>query len=152
MKSFLGKLFRHLATFYWSHCLPHTITEQRIMYCSVHQSSVDSSAPSILRSGVRIPSTPSTIFPYLVKFCTKLSLCWAKDKNKQKEAWVGPFLRRTNCRFLYNGTFDENYLLISFRFGSFPLIFKIFVFQRLSDCIALQRRYYSFEFNIINIL
>ena len=46
---------------------------------------VDSSAPSILRFKVRIPSTPSTILPLTVK----LSLCWKRTKINKKRPCSG---------------------------------------------------------------
>ena len=44
------------------------------------------SMPTVLRSQVRIPSTPSMLFPFIVNFCLYLSLCRGKDENKPKEA------------------------------------------------------------------
>ena len=52
-------------------------------------SSVDSSVPSILPPRVRVPSTPSMLF-----FNLYLSFeleCEKNEKNKQKEAEIGPF-------------------------------------------------------------
>ena len=43
-----------------------------------------SSAHTILRPRARIPSTPSTLFQFVL-------LEWEKDENKQKEAGIGPF-------------------------------------------------------------
>ena len=51
-------------------------------------SSVVSSAPTILRLWVRIPSTPSTLFQFVL-----LRLQHEKDENKQKEAGIGPFFK-----------------------------------------------------------
>ena len=49
-------------------------------------SSVVSSAPTILRPWVRIPSTPSTLSSiYLLKLYPE------NNENKQKEAGFGPF-------------------------------------------------------------
>ena len=51
-------------------------------------SSVVSSAPTILRLWVRIPSTPSTLFQFVL-----LRLQHEKDENKQKKAGIGPFFK-----------------------------------------------------------
>ena len=52
-------------------------------------SSVDSSAPAILRPVGQIPSTPSMLFPFVVKFCTIVSIAlkWPKIN---REACLGP--------------------------------------------------------------
>ena len=45
--------------------------------------------PTILRPRVRIPSTPSTLFQFvLLKFYRE------NNENKQKEAGIGPFLKK----------------------------------------------------------
>ena len=50
-------------------------------------SSMVLSAPTILRRPwVRIPSTPSTLFQFVL-----LKLYREKNENKQKEAGIGPF-------------------------------------------------------------
>ena len=49
------------------------------------QSSVDPFAPPILRPRVWFPSTTSKLFQFIFE------LWWEKDKNKQKEAGIGPF-------------------------------------------------------------
>ena len=51
-------------------------------------SSVDLSAPTILLPQIRVPSTPSTLFSFIV-FVQYLSC--EKNENKQKEAGFGPF-------------------------------------------------------------
>ena len=56
--------------------------------CCRH-SSVDS---SMLPSRVRVPSTPSTLLSFKVKFVLYLSC--ERNENKQKEAGFGPFLRK----------------------------------------------------------
>ena len=61
-------------------------------------SSVVSSAPTILHPWVQIPSTPSVLFQFLL-----LKLWWEKDDNKQKEAEIGPFLKKT-IYYLLNKT------------------------------------------------
>ena len=57
-------------------------------------SSVVSSAPTILRPQVRIPSTPSMLFQFVL-----LKLYRENDENKQKEAGIGPFLKTNYDRF-----------------------------------------------------
>ena len=52
-----------------------------------HHSSVVSSAPTILQPRVRIPSTPSMLFQFVL-----LKLYRENNENKQKEAGIGPFL------------------------------------------------------------
>ena len=49
--------------------------------------------PTILWSWVRIPSTPSTLFPFLVKFC------WGKDDNKQKKRPSLAHLKNIVCAY-----------------------------------------------------
>ena len=50
---------------------------------------VDSSASTILRPRVRIPSTPYKFFQFVL-----LKLNGEKDENKQKEAGIGPFEKK----------------------------------------------------------
>ena len=47
-------------------------------------------ASTILRSRVRISSTPSTLLPFIVKFVLYLTLCWEKVHIKQKSGRVSP--------------------------------------------------------------
>ena len=55
-------------------------------------SSVDSSAPSILLPWVWLPSMPSTLFSFMVKFFLYLSVqCEKRMKTNKKEAGFGPF-------------------------------------------------------------
>ena len=54
---------------------------------------LDSSAPSILRSQVRIPSTPSMLLSSNIVLY--LSLYLEKDENKHKEAGLGQCLKDT---------------------------------------------------------
>ena len=49
---------------------------------------MDSSAPTILLPRVRVPSTPSTLFSFIVFV---LYLSCEKNENKQKGAGFGPF-------------------------------------------------------------
>ena len=56
-----------------------------------HHSSVDSSAPSILRSWVWIPSLQSKLFPFII--ILYLSLYQENDENKQKEEGVWPIFK-----------------------------------------------------------
>ena len=51
--------------------------------------SVDSSAPTILPPWVTVPSTPSMLLSYIVKFVLYLSC--EKNETKQQEAGFGPF-------------------------------------------------------------
>ena len=69
-------------------CLP---SHDQTYECGDRHSSVYSSAPTILRSRVQIPSTPSTFFPINSQTVCYICQCWEKDKNKQKEAEIGPF-------------------------------------------------------------
>ena len=55
-------------------------------------SSVHSSAPTILPPLVRVPSTPSLLLTFKVFL---LYLPCEKNKNKQKEAWFGPFFKKS---------------------------------------------------------
>ena len=57
---------------------------------------VDSSAPSILPPRVRLQSTPSTLFSIYIVQIVYLSfeLECEKNKNKQKEAGIGPFFKK----------------------------------------------------------
>ena len=48
-----------------------------------HHSSVDSSAPTLMPSWVGVPSTPSTLFSFIIFV---LYLSCEKNENKQKEA------------------------------------------------------------------
>ena len=77
------------------------------------------SAPTILRPWVRIPSTPSMLFQFVL-----LKLYRENNENKkQKEAGIGPFLRRkwlkicnlqVNSRCLINTVaFSESMILRS---------------------------------------
>ena len=58
-------------------------------------SSVVSFAPTILWPRVRIPSTPSMLFQFVF-----LKLY---QENKQKEAGIYPFKKRTNRQLFQNG-------------------------------------------------
>ena len=72
----------------------HTGHENRLGHTLVGgccNSSVDSSAPTILPPQVRVPSMPSMLLPFIVKFVLYLSC--EKNENKQKEAGLGPFLK-----------------------------------------------------------
>ena len=51
-------------------------------------SSVDSYMSSLLQSQVRIPSTPSTLFPFRVN-CSIFVIALKKDEEKQNEAGFG---------------------------------------------------------------
>ena len=58
-------------------------------------SSVDLSAPTILLPRVRIPSTPTTLFSFIVFV---LYLSFENNENKQKEAGFGPFFfKKKTC-------------------------------------------------------
>ena len=53
---------------------------------------MDSSVPTILPRRVQVPSMPSTLLSFLVKFVLNLSC--EKNENKQKEAGLGPFKKQ----------------------------------------------------------
>ena len=57
---------------------------------------MDLSAPSIMPPQVRVPSTPSTLFSIYIVQIVYLSfeLECEKNKNKQKEAGIGPFFKK----------------------------------------------------------
>ena len=60
-----------------------------------HHSSVDSSVPSILPSRVWLPSMPSMLFSFIVKFVLYLSMqCEKRTKINKKEAGFGPIKKR----------------------------------------------------------
>ena len=63
-----------------------------------HNSSVVLSATTIVRSLVRIPCTPSTFLPFIVKFCTIFVIATRKGRNRQKEARLGPCLLKKICQ------------------------------------------------------
>ena len=52
-----------------------------------------SSAPTILPPQVRVPSTPSMLFSFIVFV---LYLSFEKNENKHKEAGFGPFFLKKN--------------------------------------------------------
>ena len=55
-----------------------------------------SSAPTILRPQVRIPSTPSMLFQFVL-----LKLYRENNENKkQKEAGIGPFLKKIHIKLI----------------------------------------------------
>ena len=58
---------------------------------------MDLSAPSILLPRVRVPSTPSTLFSIYIVQIVYLSfeLECEKNENKQKEARIGSFFKKT---------------------------------------------------------
>ena len=55
-------------------------------------SSVVSSVPTILRPRVRIPSTPSMLFQFVL-----LKLYRENNENKQKEAGIGPIFKNNSA-------------------------------------------------------
>ena len=57
------------------------------------QNSVDTSVPTIVRSRVRIPSTPSTVFPFIVKFLLYLTCLsdWLKIFNSIGKIYAQKF-------------------------------------------------------------
>ena len=75
---------------------------------------MDSSAPTILRSCVKIPCTPSTFFPFIVKFCTIGIWHYVEKKtkiNKRGHAWT--ILKKTRslghgCVALYSYNANSN--------------------------------------------
>ena len=60
-------------------------------------SSVDLSAPSIMPPWVRVPNTPTTLFSIYIVQIVYLSfeLECEKNENKQKEAGIGLFLKKS---------------------------------------------------------
>ena len=72
-------------------------------FAQCRHSSEDSSAPSILLPQVRVPSTPSTLLSIYIW----IESC-GKDKNKQKEAGIGPFLKE--CALLSAPTMRSSQL------------------------------------------
>ena len=102
----------HLFIFPVMRFSPMTIRLYNKVQKGCHHSSVDSSAPSILQPRVQVPWTPSTLFFNL--HCSNCLLAiwigmWKKE-NKQKEAVIGPFLKKIYV-FLY-GTqekFDKRF-------------------------------------------
>ena len=56
----------------------------RIVRLGGHHSSVDLPAPTCLWSQVRIPSTPSTLFSTVVKFCTTFLIELRKGRKNKK--------------------------------------------------------------------
>ena len=56
-------------------------------------SSVVSCVPTIKRPQVRIPCTLSVLLQFVL-----LKLKWEKNKNKQKEAGIGPFLKNLSVK------------------------------------------------------
>ena len=52
--------------------------------------SVDSSAPTILKSMVRIPNSPSMHFQFIVKFCNIFVIVLRKERKFTKRGWVWP--------------------------------------------------------------
>ena len=73
---------------------PHTLIKlntriKREIFLGGRHSSVVSSVPTILRPRVRIPSTPSTLFQFVL-----LKLYRENNENKQKEAGIDPFLKK----------------------------------------------------------
>ena len=68
---------------------------RRLQMKGCHHSSVDSSAPSILPPPVQLPSTPSMLFSFIVKFVLYLSMqCEKRTKINKKEAGFGPIKKR----------------------------------------------------------
>ena len=68
-------------------------------------SSFDWSAPTILPPRVQIPSTPSMLLSFIVFV---LYLLCEKNKNKQKEARFGTFLKKSFFSVLRESNLDES--------------------------------------------
>ena len=82
---------------YWSNL-------KDIVLVGCRHSSLDLSAPSILPPRVWVPTTPSTLFSiYIVQIVyLSIELECEKNKDKQKEAGIGPFFeKKTILFFLY---------------------------------------------------
>ena len=67
---------------------PNLVTLLLRLFLTLRNSSVVSSAPSIMQLRVRIQAHHLCFFQFVV-----LKLWWEKDENKQKEAGIGPFLK-----------------------------------------------------------
>ena len=62
--------------------------------------SVDSSVPTILWSQVWIPSTPSMLFPFIIKFCTKFVIALWQWWNQTKRGQVWPIVSKNINRWM----------------------------------------------------
>ena len=88
-------------------------TEKLILGC--RHSSVDSSAPSIMPPRVRLPSTPSMLLSFIVKFVLYLSLLCEKNENKPKRGRVWPILKKQRQNWVSRVV--NNYRKSVFRFN-----------------------------------
>ena len=83
------------------------VSLNRAVFWGAANSSVDSSAPTILLPLVRVPSTSSAmLLSFTVKFV--LYICHVKRTENQKEAGLGKFMKKQNsptqkCIFDYEG-------------------------------------------------
>ena len=74
----------------------------KMVHKGYRHSSVDSSALSILLPRVQLPSTPSTLLSFIVKFVRYLSLQSEKrTKINKKDAWFGPFFFKKMFHILF---------------------------------------------------
>ena len=78
---------------------------QQIQTLGCHHSSLDLSAPTILLPRVRVPSSSSTLLSFIVFV---LYLLCEKNKNKQKEARFGTFLKKSFFSVLRESNLDES--------------------------------------------
>ena len=66
-----------------------------------HHSSVDSSVPSILPPWVRLPSTPSMLLSFMVKFVLYLSLQCEKRTKINKIGRIWPIFKKPDDTLLH---------------------------------------------------
>ena len=114
----------------WEHCLllwkvlkgtlvhwfPFGTLKLSLLGC--RHSLVDSSAHSIMQPWVRVPSTPSTIYQFILICAIR------KDENKRKEAGIGSFL---NCPRHQKSLDTDNKI--------FPALYRVTSVTRLGDLL-----------------
>ena len=94
-------------------------------------SSVDSSALSIMPPRVQLPSTPSMLLSFIVKFVLYLSLRCEKNENKPKRGRVWPiFLKNYSSAGCLLWTLTKAYTSLKYRFSRPHFVF--FAFQQLT--------------------
>ena len=90
--------------------------EPTTTFTGCRHSSVDSSVPTILLPWVRVPNTPTTLLSFIV-FVPYLSC--VKNENKQKEAGIGPYLKKpifTDLAILQYFEMSRRHLNLDFSF------------------------------------
>ena len=99
-------------------------------------SSVDLTSDTILLPRVWVPSTPSTLLSFIVKF--ELYLSCEKNKNKQKEAGFGAYLFR--------------FINIKAKKQWIYLWHERFYLVLINDCLKLTKRlFHNFEVEQIEV-